>query len=383
MPDNPDLSPLDDRGVVLRGGTVYGMASLDPHVADVRIARGIISDAPEQAGDRIVDVGGLIVSPGLVDLHTHVFAGQDLGIRPDDLAFRTGTTTLIDAGSAGAHLIGAFRAATIERFDVRIRAFLNVATIGTTSIRLGGELKAPWYLDEDAAVDAIEANRDIVVGVKVRASADVGGDNAPAALAAARRIADRVRLPLMVHLGPAPASVDEIADTLAPGDIITHAFTGWPENCIVLPNGELRASVRAARERGVLLDIGHGMSGFSIGVGRRLIAAGELPDTISTDVHAYSRSLVVDLPNVLSVFLALGMSLPDVLARATAAPCRAVGLDGGSLTLGGVADIAVFDREPVGRVFADGFGDTLRGAEVLRPVMTFAAGRLVFGGGGS
>lgn len=371
-----------DQAVVLRGGLVHSSSGDAPLVRDLRIAGGRVSDQPAQAGDRIVEADGLIVAPGLADLHTHVFVGQDLGVRPDELAYRTGTTTLIDAGSAGAHLIGAFRASTIDPSEVRIRAFLNVATIGTTSIRLGGELKSPWYLDEAAAVDAIEANRDIVVGVKVRASADVGGEHAPAALAAARRIADRVRLPLMVHLGPAPASVDEIADTLAPGDIITHAFTGWQENSIVGERGGLRASVRSARERGVLLDIGHGMSGFSIEVARRLIAEGELPDTISTDAHTYSRPMVVDLPHVLSLFLALGVPLADVLARATSAPCRAVGLEGGTLAPGDVADVALFDREQAERVFTDGFGDTAAGSEMLRPVMTIAAGRIVFAGGG-
>lgn len=369
------------RGLVLRGGSVFDPESGEFAERDLRIVDGLFADGPAQPDDAIRDVTGLIVSPGLVDLHTHVFVGQDLGLDPTDIAAPSGTTVLVDTGSAGAHLFGAFRRSTVERSATLIRAFLNVSSVGATSIMLGGELKAPYYVSEGAAVDAIEANRDLIVGVKVRASADVGGDNATGALHAARRVADRVGLPLMVHLGPAPAAVDEIASVLGKGDILTHAFTGWPDNAIVR-DGWLRDSVREARARGALLDIGHGMSGFSANVARDMLALGELPDTISTDLHAYSRELVVDFPTVLSKFLSFGMSLEDVLVRATLAPSRAVGLDRGTIRVGAPADVAVLRRTPRSVEFTDGFGARWSGNELLECVMTVSGGEIVYGDAG-
>lgn len=348
---------------------------------DVWVVDGkIAAEGPTGGAEDTLDATGLLVSPGFVDLHTHVFSGQDLGVEADLLAARAGTTTLIDAGSAGGHLFSAFRATTVDRAQTRIRAFVNIASIGTTSILLGGELKAMYYSDEDVAVECIENNRDVVLGVKVRASFDVGGENAPEGLRRARRVADRVGLPLMVHLGPAPASIDEIADTLREGDIITHSFTGWAGNTVV-ENGALRPSIRAARDRGVLLDIGHGMSGFSIETARQMMHLGEAPDTISTDLHTYSLPIVIDLPTVLSKFLALGMPVADALTRATLAPARAAGLDGhgiGTLEPGAPADIALLrlDAQPV--EFGDGFGATIAGSQVLTTRATVRGGEVVF-----
>lgn len=364
--------------LVLRGGMVHDPESSEAKVRDVRIQGGVISALDAKPGDQVIDVSGLIVAPGLIDLHTHVFAGQDLGVPADRTAFPSGTTTLIDAGSAGAHLIGAFRASTIDRSLVRIRAFLNISTIGTTSILLGGELQSPWYVSEEAAEEAIEGNRDIIIGVKVRASSNVGGEHTSAALAAARRVADRVGLPLMVHLGPAPAGIDEIADTLHPGDVLTHAFTGWEDNGILGTDNKLRPSVRAARERGVVLDIGHGMGSFSIDVARHMLADLQPPDTISTDIHAYSLKQVDDLPTVLSKFLALGMPLEDVLQCATANPARVAKVTGGTLGMGRPADVAVLERVPGRLEFHDAFGGSVTGNEVLRAVMTIMNGQIVF-----
>lgn len=364
--------------IVLRGGTVHDPATGRARVIDVRIDGGVIAAGDAQPGDRVIDVTGRIVAPGLVDLHTHIFAGQDLGVDADGVAFPSGTTTMIDTGSAGAHLIGAFRASTLQRSKVGIRAFVNIATIGATSILLGGELRAPWYVSEEEAVAAIEANRDFVVGVKVRASANVGGEHARPALAAARRVADRVCLPLMVHLGPPPVGVDEIVDSLREGDILTHAFTGWPGNAVVDDDGRMRPSVARARERGVLLDIGHGASGFSLEVARRMLAEGQPPDTISTDLHAYSSKVVGDLPQVMSRFLALGMPLGDVLRCTTVTPARAVGLAVGELTPGSRADVTVLELLDADVEYADGFGATIRASHELRAVQTFLGGQQVY-----
>lgn len=364
-------------GTVLRGGEVFDPDKGAFETRDLRWVGGRISADPVQPGDRVIDAAGCIVTPGLVDLHTHVFAGQDLGVSADETAFASGTTTLVDAGSAGAHLFGAFRSSVLERSRASIRALLNIATIGTTSIRLGGELRAPWYSSEQDAIEAIEANRDMIVGVKVRASADVGGEHAIEALQKARRVADAVDLPLMVHLGPPPVGIEEILSALGPGDVLTHAFTGWRGNTLLNEAGAVRGSVREAVERGVALDVGHGASGFSLEVARSALAQGIAPHTISTDLHAYSRDAVVDLPTVLSKFLALGLDLALVLAAATRAPARLIGSAAGTLSAGAVADVAVLESRAGQVTFTDGFGGHIEGTARLHARMTVCGGDIV------
>ena len=334
--------------------------------------------APDPADDwdRIVDLPGSIVAPGLVDLHTHVFDGQDLGVAIDTLAPRAGVTSVVDAGSAGAHLLGAFRRTLRDVENVSVAAFLNVSSIGTTSITLAGELQEA-YVDADEAVRAIESRPELIRGVKVRASSNVGGPFTDRALQIARKIADRVRLPLMVHLGPAPSSVTRILQTLGRGDILTHAFTGWPGNTI-LHDGAVRDEARAARERGVVFDVGHGASGLSFDVLRQAIDAGFAPDTISSDLHAYSVTQVVDLPAVMSKCLASGMSITSVLDATTLVPARAAGIDAGTLRVGAAADAVVLRRTSRAEDHQDAFGGTLRTTEQIDVVTTIRAGRVVY-----
>ena len=362
--------------LIVRGGTVYDPDDGTLRDRDIYISRGVFVLA-EPEGAVEVDATGLIVAPALVDLHTHVFSGQDLGMVPDDIAPPSGTGTLIDAGSAGAHLFGAFRRSLADQATTDVRAFLNVATIGTTSIMLGGELQSPWYTNAAAAKECIEANRDLIIGVKVRASADVGGAFATPALHVAREVADDVGLPLMVHLGPAPATIDEITSVLGAGDILTHAFSGWPGNSVI-EDGRVRKSVTDAQARGVILDVGHGMGGFSIDTARRMIAYGALPDTISTDLHAYSQDLVVDFPTVLSKFLALGLSIEEVLLRATKAPAEAARLDAGSLRPGARGDLALLRLVHEPTAYHDRHGASAAGTSRFECKMTVAAGRPVF-----
>ncbi|MGG7510691.1 amidohydrolase/deacetylase family metallohydrolase [Plantibacter sp. YIM 135249] len=374
--------PAASPPAIIMGGSVFDSRSRSFSASPVRLEDGVIAgtDAPDTGAD-VIDATGLIVTAGLVDLHTHVFVGQDAGVEPDALGARTGVTTMVDAGSSGAHLFEAFTKTTLEPSETRIVAFLNISTIGITSFRLRGELRTIEYCDPQAAVAMAEAHRDTIVGIKVRASADVGAENAVEALGRARSAADSTGLPLMVHLGPAPATVDQILDRLEPGDVLTHCFTGFTGNQVV--DAAPRASVRRAYERGVLFDVGHGGTGFDATVARTMIDAGLPPHTISSDVHAHSiATLPGGLPSTMSKLLALGLPLAYVIDAATARPAAAVRLGRlgvGTLDVGTRADVAAFRLVERETSFTDGHGHTFTGTQELEPVFTIRNGRRVFG----
>ncbi len=351
-------------------------------VRDVVIAGDTFGDqTPTSDDESTLDVTGLLVTPGLVDLHTHVFRGQMSSVDPAVVGPRSGTTTMIDTGSAGAHLLDAFRSIVSSDPAIpRVLAFLNISSIGITGHTLQGELRGLAYCDEDVAVRVADANRDFVVGIKVRASADVAGSDAFEALGRARRVADKLGIPLMSHMGPAPVPSDAILRVLREGDALTHTYTGFSDNYVTRDRQSLDA-LKEARDRGVVLDVGHGASGFSIAVAREALANDVPPTTISSDVHRVSLESVGGLPRVLSKFLALGMPLPDVLRRATSEPARVVGVDRqgvGTLRVGAPADVAVFKiiEEPIS--FTDPFGGKVDGDTSLECVMTIMGGRIVY-----
>jgi dihydroorotase len=373
--------------LLLHGGEVYDPRAAGPHGArrraDVLLVDGRVAavgtDLEVPDGGDARDCSGLVVTPGLVDLHTHVFVGQDLGVDPDVVGPPAGTTTFVDTGSAGAHLFGAFRRGTIDRAGSRVRAFLNIASIGATSILLAGELENLAYADEDACIAGAREHADRVIGIKVRASGNVVGRSGAEPMHRARRVADQLGLPLMVHLGPAPPGSDEIMATLRAGDVLTHCYTGFEDNRLSI-GGRVRESVLEARQRGVVFDVAHGMSAFDAEVASEMLAAGFRPDTISSDVHAYSLDAVGDLPTVMSKFLALGLPLDEVLLAATYAPARHAGLAAegvGTLDVGAPADVAAFELVEGSVAYADTRGGTFHGTRRLRTALTVRAGVIV------
>jgi dihydroorotase len=365
---------------------LYGGEVLDPERgirerADITIEDGRIkSVGPDLRGrgaSTELDVCGLLVTPGLVDLHSHVFAGQDLGIDPNLIGPQSGTTTFVDAGSAGGHLFEAFRIGTISTATPRILAFLNIASIGTTSTELAGELEHAPYASEDVCVACAERHPDTIVGVKVRASGDVVGHNGLEPVRRARRAAERLRTRVMVHISPPPPELDAILFHMRDRDILTHCFTGQANR---LAHDAIRPSVLDARERGVLFDVGHGAGSFDVRAATAMLSAGFLPDTISSDIHAYASFSECNLPTVLSKFVALGLSLEEAIARATFAPARILGLDAtgiGTVRLGAPGDLAVFHviDQPV--VFNDTAGHSFTGNQRLDLRLTIQHGMVV------
>ena len=347
---------------------------LDPgggHIGrfDVGVRDGLIADVdtelPREA-HTVVDVSGRLVTPGLVDLHTHVHPGSGYwGIDPDPIAWHTGVTTWVDAGSAGAYTLDGLRAAIATR-SVRTPVLLNIAGQGLAART--GEGRDLADLDVDLAIRTVLANRELVRGFKVRIDRDTVGANGVEPLRRALTAAAACGVPVMVHIGTTPPALDEVLDLLRPGDIVTHCASGLAD-----PTGP---AALAAHARGVLFDIGHGSGAFAFDTADRQLAAGLRPYSISTDLHARSvYGPVFDLPTTMAKLRAVGLPLAEVVAAATVNPARALGLDAGTLAVGAPADIAVFRVEEGEFELVDAHRQTRTATQKMINEGTYVGGR--------
>lgn len=364
--------------LLLAGGDVIDVGGGHVGRYDVAVRGGrIAAVAPALPRDRareVVDVSGKLVTPGLVDLHTHVHPGATYwGIDPDPVAWYSGVTTWVDAGSAGAYTIDSLRAAA-RSFRVRVAALLNISAVGLTA--RDGENRELANCDVDLAADTVAANRDLIVGIKVRMDAKTVGGNGLEPLRRALAVADAGDVPVMVHIGVAPPTVDEVLALLRPGDIVTHCASGLAGG-MTGPDG-IAPAVVEAHASGVLFDIGHGSGGFAFDVLESQLKAGVVPYTISSDLHA--RCLygpVFDLPTTMAKLLALGLSLEEVIAAATVHPAHALRLpDGtGTLAVGAAADLAVFTVEEGDFELVDAHRQLRRADRRLVNEVTYVGGR--------
>ena len=367
-------APPDVDEVLVRGGTVIDPAQGLRAERDVSIANGrvtaLASPLAQTRGEEVVEARGLLVTPGLIDLHVHVFYGAShYGIEPDPHCLATGTTTVVDAGSAGALTFPAFRKYVIEIAETRILPFLNIGATGMLSTEVG-ELEDIRFIDRAKALQSIEAHRDLIRGVKVRLSRQQVGANARIALLTARETAEAAGLPLMVHVGDTPIPLDDILRELRPGDVLTHCFHGREEG-VLDARGRVRAEAHRAVERGVNFDVGHGVGSFSFAVARAALAQDLKPGTISSDLHVYNlHGPVFDLATTMSKFLALGLSLDEVVRMTTEAPARALGALGelGTLAPGAAADLTLLRLEEGTYEFADTCGEIMKAGARLVPV---------------
>jgi dihydroorotase len=349
-----DDTPYD---TIIAGGEV-----LDPGAGiagryDLAIAGGRVALVAPQLDPglaaRTIDARGQLVTPGLVDLHTHIYWGATYwGVEADPVAARSGVTTWLDAGSAGAYSFPGFRRYVAEASRARVFGLLNLSAIGL--IAPTWEFANLDYCDIDLAAQVVAENRDLILGVKARIDHNTTRGTGIRPLELARRLADQLALPLMVHIGSGPPDLEQIAAHLRPGDILTHCFTGGSHR-IVEPGGMARPLVDELRRRGVILDIGHGAGSFSYAVAEAALGQGIVPDVISSDIHQLSiQGPMFDLPMTLSKFLGLGMSPAEVIERATTRPARAMGRpDLGTLRPGSRADIALFRLEEGDYTFYD------------------------------
>ncbi len=366
--------------VVLRNGRVIDPAAGRDEVADVAFAGGVVAAVGAGLrGARERDVAGCIVMPGNIDFHTHVYwGGTSISVDADALARRAGTTTWLDVGSAGPGNFAGFRTHVMEHSQTRILAYLHVGHAGIFAFSptvMVGESLDMRLMDTANCADVARANPDLIRGIKVRVGANTSGVNGIAPLYHALEAADRAGLPVMCHIDRPPPRYTDVLAELRPGDTLTHCFKPFP-NAPCTADGRVKDACWAARERGVLFDIGHGAGSFDFGVAEAMMRAGFPPDIISSDVHV----LCIDGPafdnmETMSKFLTLGMKLPDIVRAVTVTPAKALGRpDLGDLSVGSTGDATVMRLQEGRFTFADVTGQTREGRQ------RFALDSMVVGG---
>jgi dihydroorotase len=379
-----DFDLLIDNGHVIdpKNGTD---AVMDVGILDGKIAE-IAADISPSRAQNVVDVTGLYVTPGLIDMHVHVFHGTEqdayisnsfTSVPPDAFTFRSGVTTAVDVGSAGWRNIRDFIAQTVDNSDTRVLAFLNIIGSGMK----GGPIEQN-LTDMDAKLTAMTARRfsDIIVGVKLAHYSGREWEPADRAVEAGRQ-AD---VPVMIDFGSAdpPLSIEELFfEHLRPGDIFTHAYANLDgRESIVDENGQLRPFVIDAQARGIVFDVGHGGGSFMYSAGVPATRAGLWPNTISTDLHTGSMNGgMKDISNVMSKFINLGMPLVDVIEATTWTPAQVIKrTELGHLDVGAEADVAVFRLREGDFGFVDTRGYSRPGDRKLETELTLRAGRVVW-----
>jgi dihydroorotase len=386
------MGPNDKFDLVIKGGEVLDPSQSMRGRRDIGIRYGMIEavepDIPAARAVRTIDAGGKLVTPGLVDLHCHVYPyGSAIGIPADELIAHQCTTTCVSAGDAGANNFAGFRRFIVAQTRTRLYAFVHIANIGLTPFPLP-ELYNLDFAQVEACAKAVAENADIAVGVKVRMSENVIARNGAEPLKRAIQACEMAGTGgrVMAHIGGVEnvALMIEILDLLRPGDILTHAYSGAPNLTGAFTNivqdGRLLPAARAAKQRGVIFDVGHGGGSFDFTVCEPAMMQGCHVDTISSDIHAVSINTpgYPTLPWVMSKFLAMGLSLEEVVQRATIEPAKIIGrVPGmGTLAIGAPADVAIFDYvEGPSVEFVDTRNNKKSGTKRLVPVLTVKGGR--------
>jgi dihydroorotase len=369
--------------LILRGGRVIDPSQGLDAISDVGFRGGKVARVARSipdGGAEIRDVSGLIVTPGLIDLHTHVYwGGTSLGIDAEEFCRTSGVTTAVDTGSAGPGNFMGFRKHVIERSAVRILAYLHVSHAGIYGFSnrvMVGESQDMRLMDPVTAAEVADANRDVIVGIKVRVGAHASGDQGIHPLDVALQVAEETGMPLMAHIDEPPPTYEDVLARLRHGDVLTHAFRPFP-NAPCTAQGTVKAAVLAARKRGVLFDIGHGMGSFAFKTARAMLANGFPPDTISSDVHALCiNGPAFDQTTTMSKFLCLGMPLPEVIRASTVNAALALKRpELGSLRPGSVGDATILSVDEGRFDYVDVTGEHLTGDRKIASRGVVVAGR--------
>jgi len=354
---------------------------MDIAVLDGKVAK-VAASIPSNQAKKIIDVTGLIVTPGLIDIHTHVFVGGKpetfadgfLSVSPDDFTLKSGVTTVVDAGTSGWRNFPVFKEHVIDKSRTRVLAFLNIAGNGMTGSPTEQDVN-----DMDAYMTSlvVKKNPEIIVGVKI--GHYEGADWAP--FDRAIDAAAKSNTPLFVECHLPQFSLEDQLKKMRPGDIITHSFEKIDERMPVIDEqGKLRSFVIDAQKRGVLFDLGHGGAGFWFSVAVPAMKQGLAPNSFGSDLHRFSMNAgMKDMMNIMSKYMAMGMSLQEAVERATWNAAKAIHRnDLGSLTEGNVADIAVFRIREGNFGYTDAGGNVINGTKKLEAELTVRNGKVVW-----
>jgi dihydroorotase len=366
--------------LLIKGGEVVDPSGDYNGRLDIAVSAGRIAAVdraiPSEAASEVIDAAGQYVTPGLVDLHTHVYRGVTLwGIDADAVAWRTGVSTWLDVGSSGAFTLPGFYEFIVKSATVRIFALLNISSIGLVAETY--ELSNLAYCDVDLCTGLASRYPDLVRGVKVRIDRRTVGKNGLEPLRRARRAADECDLPLMVHIGYGPPEIEDVLELMRPGDILTHCSTGHTMR-LVDERGRVIEAARRARDLGVIMDVGHGSGSFSFETAEAMFEADYKIDVISSDIHQLSvHGPMFDLPTCLSKFLYLGMSFSQAIKAATLRPAETLGLASeiGTLRPGSHADLALFVVDRGRFPLYDAHLNMREGTEMIRNTLTLVNGR--------
>ena len=360
---------------LINGGQVYDPSSHKFSQRDICVTNGLISEhpGPGQDADVIIDAQDHYVTPGLIDLHCHIFdhpLHETSRLAADRIGVRQGVTCLLDTGSAGAATIDAFKDFVIETQETHTFALCNIGSPGLPGV-LGGHSATPELVSLARTVRAVERNREFVLGIKVLASSSHTGLMGIEAVKMAKKAAELTDTPLMVHIGNAPPVIEEILELLRPGDILTHAYHGKIGG-VLGHKHQVIPEFKAAVERGVYIDIAHGRSSFSFKTCETALAQGMPVHTISSDLHRGNIDrTVVSLARTMTKFRMLGLSLEDVVRATTLTPAVAIGLDAhgfGKLETGKPANITLFRELDVEREVEDAEGEVRKTETWIEPV---------------
>ncbi|MEZ5402462.1 MAG: amidohydrolase/deacetylase family metallohydrolase [Bryobacteraceae bacterium] len=371
--------------LLLQGGTVLDAKNKINGRRDVAIANGKIAEVapniPASKAKKVVDVGGLYVTPGLIDLHVHVFAGEGpeymgkSAVFPDDHSFRSGVTTMVDAGSSGWKSFPDFKRRTIDRSRTRVFVMLNIVGTGMGG---GGDTEQNTLdMNPKETARVAKENRAHVVGIKTahyRAPDWTAVDRAVEA-------ASEANVPVMVDFGQFTSQrpfEELVTKKLRPGDMYTHMYLAAVP--MFDSNGKVRDYLWEARKRGVLFDVGHGGGSFVFRHAVPAIKQGWVPDSISTDLHVNSMNAgMKDMINVMSKFVNMGMTVEDIVAKSTWAPARQIKHEElGNLSVGAIADLAVLKLEQGDFGFVDIYGARLKGNKRFAAEITIKDGLVVW-----
>jgi dihydroorotase len=383
--DRPTINgvSLQSYDLVLKGGTV-----IDPTQGQLRVQRDvaildgkIVALGDAQAARRVIDVSGKIITPGLIDLHAHVFDGvTSNGVEPDLAGVRAGVTTVVDAGSAGAATFAAFPKHILPKSDTEVLPFLHICQTGLAT---SPDIIAESSIDLDATLRVAAENKGLIRGIKARMvspALEIMGMQMPRL---AKRAARESGLPLMVHIGDTEKRyradvIRELLPLLEAGDIVTHLFTANPGG-VVDSSGKLVPEAKELKDRGVWLDTAHGRLNFGFGIARKVLDQGLVPHCISTDLTVPGRrNTVHSLVEMMTRFLGLGFTLEQVVEMCTVNPAKALGEQGrlGSLQPGRQADISVLDVRNGEWTVYDTVGDSLKVTQAVVPVLTVKRGNV-------